>query len=525
MTPEGLRAALGSPSGRWPERDWAMFDIREQGEAHAGHIPTATFLPRRLIEIRIRELVPDCATRIVIYDSGTHIALGTDNRAELACEALRSCGYPNVTVLEGGFSAWAASGGPVSKGSNVLSKAFGEKVLAEDQVPTIKPEDLEVALHAELAPVVCDVRTEGEYRHHHLPGAVSTPGFDLVGHLPEFEKRGPFLVINCAGRTRSIIATATARKLGCSDVRGLENGTMGWQIAGLSVTKDNSVAPPPVKHAAIVRRADDLADAVGVEHASITDLAEAIETNASPYIFDLRSLTEFTEGHIPGAIAVPGGQLIQRTDDFVAVPAHRIVIIDNGCGQAPLAGYWLKRMGFPRVSRLVQGHPGWAQAGLPLQSGRRAEFADTAQHDPRIVGRQSEEMVLSNIEESHCILDVRTSREFAAAHIAGARWAPRGWLEHAADPLLGHRTPVLVARDQRQALLAGAQLIELGFPRVEFVADGMAGWRAADGPVASGLDMATPYAPDLVEPPYAKGTDEMKAYIEWEIALHHSIDQ
>jgi len=525
MTPESLRAALGSPSGRWPERDWALFDIREQGEAHAGHIPTATFLPRRLIETRIGELVPDCATRIVIYDSGTHPTLGTDSRAELACEALRSCGYPNVTVLEGGFSAWTASGGQVSRGFNVPSKAFGEKVLVEDKVPTIKPEELELALRAELAPMVCDVRTEGEYRHHHLSGAVSTPGFDLAGHLPGFEENHPFVVINCAGRTRSIIATATARKLGCDTARGLENGTMGWQIAGLSVTKDNSVAPAPVRHAKIIGRAEELADAVGVERVSVTDLAEAIETKASPYIFDLRSLAVFIEGHIPGAIAVPGGQLIQRTDDFAAVPGHRIVIIDNSCGQAPLAGYWLKRMGFPRVSYLVQGHTGWAQAGLPMQSGRRAEFADTAQDDPRIVARHSEEMVLSNLEESHCILDVRTSREFAAAHMAGARWAPRGWLEHAAAPLLGHRTPLLVARDKRQALLAGAQLIKLGFPRVELVADGMVGWRAADGPVASGLDMATPYAPDLVEPPYAKGTDEMKAYIDWEIALHNSVDQ
>ena len=48
----------------------ALFDVREIGEAEAGHILGATFLPRRMIEFRIADLVPVRTTTIVIYDEG-----------------------------------------------------------------------------------------------------------------------------------------------------------------------------------------------------------------------------------------------------------------------------------------------------------------------------------------------------------------------------------------------------------------------------------------------------------------------
>ena len=63
-----------------PARDWALFDIREKGEAADGHIFGATNLPRRLIEFRITELVPDPSTQIFIY--------GDDERTSLALKTL-----------------------------------------------------------------------------------------------------------------------------------------------------------------------------------------------------------------------------------------------------------------------------------------------------------------------------------------------------------------------------------------------------------------------------------------------------
>ena len=519
MTPETLRTKLESDAGRWPRRDWALLDVREQGEAHAGHIPTATFLPRRLVEARIFELLPDRSVHAVIYDSGMHPTLGKDSRAALARETLESCGYSNVTILEGGYADWLSSGAQVSKGSNVPCKAFGEAVLEEDEVPSIDPEELHESLRSGTPPAICDVRTYEEYHHHHLPGAISTPGFDLAGHLPDLQGKSPFVLINCAGRTRSIIATATARKLGCDAAWGLRNGTMGWQIAGQNVTSENCVSMTPVHNSTINARAEELADKAGVGRVSAGELAGLLDGNIPPYVFDLRTMSEFRNGHIPGSIALPGGQLIQRTDDYAAIPAHPIVLVDNGCSQAALAGYWLRRMGFPDVSRLVPDISGWMASGAAIATGRRSGAAFQIADDERVQEIAAADLDPSAIFQGYSILDIRTSREFQSAHIEGAHWAPRGWLEHAARNMQQMRKPLLVARDERQARLGAAQLIAVGIPSVAFVADGMNGWQACGHSAVQGDVTGSPYYPDLVEPPYSKGIDEMRAYIEWEVAL------
>ena len=59
------------------------------------------------------------------------------------------------------------------------------------------------------------------------------------------QKRETEVIVNCAGRTRSIIGTAALRRLGLTNVRALENGTMGWVLAGFELeTKPTTEAPP-----------------------------------------------------------------------------------------------------------------------------------------------------------------------------------------------------------------------------------------------------------------------------------------
>lgn len=60
---------------------------------------------------RIAESIPDRNARIVIYD-----ASGATRAAELARERLNQAGYSNVSILEGGLSAWRSAGLPVEAG-------------------------------------------------------------------------------------------------------------------------------------------------------------------------------------------------------------------------------------------------------------------------------------------------------------------------------------------------------------------------------------------------------------------------
>ncbi len=78
-----------------------------------------------------------------------------------------------------------------------------------------------------------DVRRFDEYATMNIPGSVSVPGAELVlraGRVaPDPETT---IIVNCAGRTRSIIGTQSLINAGVANkVLALRNGTIGWTIA------------------------------------------------------------------------------------------------------------------------------------------------------------------------------------------------------------------------------------------------------------------------------------------------------
>ena len=147
------------------ETPYALFDVREIGEAEAGHILGATFLPRRMIEFRIADLVPVRATTIVVYDEG-------GKRAERAAETLRHLGYTDVAVLAGGTDAWRQAGKMLTEGSNVPSKLFGEHVHDQDHTPSVNATTLRGWQRDNAKFLVCDIRTPEEYARSRIPGAI-----------------------------------------------------------------------------------------------------------------------------------------------------------------------------------------------------------------------------------------------------------------------------------------------------------------------------------------------------------------
>ena len=81
----------------------AVIDVREQDEYSQGFIPSAHWISRGFLELRIEEAVPDRDTELVIYCAG-----GT--RSALAAKSLAAMGYTNLVSLKGGFGAWKRNG-------------------------------------------------------------------------------------------------------------------------------------------------------------------------------------------------------------------------------------------------------------------------------------------------------------------------------------------------------------------------------------------------------------------------------
>ena len=503
---------------------FAVFDVRERGEYSARQISFATSLPRSQIEFRIAELVPNRAIPLIVYDEG-------GERAALALRSLMDLGYANVSVLDGGLAAWEREGRPVIGGVNVPSKAFGEKVQLEQAVPDISPEELKQLLDADADVVIFDVRTPEEYGRFCIPGGLNVPGGDLVLWADDLKQRPQTkLIVNCAGRTRSIIGTAALKRLGLGNVHELRNGTMGWVLAGFELeTKPNR--PVAVASEQSRARANELALAIAEEEKiarissdELIKPAHATAVNAT-YIVDVRSEGEYQNGHIAGSISLPGGQAVQRADDFVAVRNGKIVFVSERSARAVMASYWYGKMGFRDVSVLRGGIKAWTENNRALSRGAERKQPlgyEQALNAARLLNALESQSLAQH--SSVTILDVGASSDYKAAHMPGAKWISRGWLELKLPNLRPDKNAAILITcpDGQQSVLGSRTLFELGYSNVAVLDGGVNAWRAAGYAMETGMTECWSEVNDVVLSPSVTGDKQaMQRYLDWELQLKH----
>ena len=501
---------------------FAVFDTRERGEYNECQIPHTTSLPRSQIELRIAGLVPNRDIPIVLYDEG-------GVRARLAAATLIELGYDNVAILDGGLAGWQAEGRQTVSGVNVPSKAFGEKVHHERNVPDIAPEDLKLLLDSHADVTILDMRTPEEYGRFCIPGGLNVPGGDLILWAEELRQK-PAVIVNCAGRTRSIIGAAGLRRLGLTNVRALRNGTMGWVLAGLELERNpGRKQPSPSQasraHALILARR--VASESNLPWLSVLNLADPTrrDRDGVTYLIDVRSESEFEAAHIPGSLSLPGGQAVQRADDFVAVRNARIVFISGESARAVMAADWYRQMGYRKIAVLEGGLRVWAEAGGGVETGAMRNDAlgleNAALHVRSLQCAAAQQKARDG---TLLILDVSSSAEFEAAHLPGARWIARGWLELTIPDLVPEpERPLLVTcRDGQQSIFAARALNDLGYADVSVLASGVRAWAAAGYPTESGLQSCLVEPNDVVLSPSIRGDREaMQKYLDWELKLTH----
>ena len=359
----------------------ALLDVREHGEYNSAHIPGASSLPRRLLEHRIERLVPGKETQIVVCDD-------TGIRARLAAQTLERLGYRRVAVLDGGLNGWASDNRPTEWGMNVPSKDFGEKVEVVEHVPSIEARELHEWIERGDDLVILDTRTPEEYSRFCIPGGRSVPNGELPYRIGEIVRERPNarVVVNCAGRTRSIIGTRALQRMGLKDVVGLKNGTSGWVLAGLTL----ETGADRLESAGAVRR-DAQAEAEayarrvmaedGVQAISADEVAE-LARGRHRRVGLLRRHPEprgVRAGPHPRLLVVPRrpGRPAQRRRDRRAERQGRALPATASRGRAsrpPGSG----SSGIPNVSVLDGGTAAWEASGRGL---RRA--APTTRRRPR----------------------------------------------------------------------------------------------------------------------------------------------
>jgi rhodanese-related sulfurtransferase len=488
----------------------ALIDVREELIFSQRHLLLARSVPLSRFEMRFAQLVPRRQSRIVLCDDDGGLAAG-------AAEMLARSGYSDVRILDGGVAAWGAAGYELFSGVNVPSKAFGEYIEHKNGTPNIGPAELDTLIRDRADLVVLDSRPFDEYSRVSIPTATNVPGAELVLRARELAPSPDTLVVvNCAGRTRSIIGAQSLINAGLPNkVVALRNGTMGWTLAGLHCDSGKNRRAPGASPKTLdwARQAAwRVAQNCGVRRVE-GKVLEAWRNDGTRtlYIFDVRDPAEYEAGHWPGAISAPGGQLVQATDHYVGTLGGRIVLVDDAEVRAAMTASWLRQMGFADV--FVFSGTG-SETGGPTVQILETEMPPAAAIDCAALNELSS-------RNAATVIDLSLSRNYLREHIPGAWFAIRTRLARALKTIPHRGTVVLTSEDGVLARLAIAEAMALHDGPVRCLDGGNAAWRAAGQAFSSEAKMADE-AIDLWRKPYERSADSeaaMRDYLAWETDL------
>ncbi|MBI1396260.1 MAG: thiosulfate sulfurtransferase [Betaproteobacteria bacterium] len=503
----------------------ALLDVREQGVHYRGHPFFACSLPLSRLELMVTDLVPRPSVRLVLLDGGDGEAL-----ADRAASKLAALGYSDVWILEGGCRAWAADGGELFSGVNVPSKAFGEFVEHHFDTPRMPPADVRRIAGSGRKVVILDSRPFAEYHRMNIPGGIDVPGAELAYRVHDLAPDPDTLVVvNCAGRTRSIIGCQSLRNAGIpNEVVALKDGTMGWDLAGFECERGATRVAPPPSPAGLARArqaAERVAKRFQVRFVT-REIAQAWLRDATrtTFLLDVRSREEYELEHIDGSRHAPGGQVVQATDEYVGVRNGRVILVDPARVRAVMTASWLNQMGWDDVHVLEPdgstGFEGWTTVNGPRSAPVAGGLPPCRTIDP--------ESLASRLGEPGVdVVDLATSLKYRDRHVPGAWWAVRARLEEARAHVREARMLVLTSEDGILAMLAAPEAAAL-WPdaAVSVLAGGNAGWVSKGLDTETGIARTTTSTDDVWYKPYDHAKDYEKyarEYLTWEVALVEQI--
>ena len=497
------------------DKELALIDVREEGQFSTdGHLLFAVCLPLSHLELKIFSLVPRKSVRVVLCD-------GDNGFSEIAAKRLLSWGYNDVSILDGGAEGWLKAGNVLFRGVNVPSKAFGEFVEHDSGTPSISPENLKSMIDSGDDILVLDSRPFSEFKRMNIPTAVNCPGVELPYRIYDFIKRPETtVVVNCAGRTRSIIGAQSLINVGVKNkVVALQNGTMGWSLAGYDLEHgaDRSISEKNDNERTNMQGiVKSLVERFGISKTKIEEIDSwnASDQSHSLFLLDVRTYEEYLSGHILGSVHAPGGQLVQAIDRWVGVQGARLVLIDDTGLRATMTASWLIQMGWKDVHVLANvdevkglkiGHP----------SKKFVPPKEKVQSISLIDAKRA-------MKHGAVFLDFSTSLEYKAGHIEGSFWVVRSRLAEALSKFRHKGVIICTSPDGHLATYSASDLSAILNRTVLFLEGGTEAWIEAGFPIASGFENLTTENNDIQYKAYDYDKDiefHMREYISWEVGL------
>jgi len=334
-----------------------LLDGRTVEEHRKMTIPGAVSCPNGELPYRIGTLAADPRTPVVIHCAGR-------TRSIIGAQLLRSLGVPNpVVALENGTQGWSLAGlelehgstrryaDSVDPGSQGSARDRAAVLAARFAVSTLDAQSAQAWLDApDRTTYLLDVRSAAEFAHDGVPGAVHSPGGQLLQATDQTigVRRARVLLVDHDAVRAPVIATWLVQL-------GIETALVAAQDARsllLQLRGASDVAPQAVAEAA-----PDLIDADALRKQRD---AEGLR------VLDLRTSAAYRSGHPADARWSIRPRLLAALDG--AATSAPVVLLADSTALAGLVLLDLREAGFTNVSVAKEGIDTFKKAGYAIEA-------------------------------------------------------------------------------------------------------------------------------------------------------------
>jgi hydroxyacylglutathione hydrolase len=245
------------------------------------------------------------------------------------------------------FVEFATSGLPEQPGNHKRIKAMNRKGPrplgnVEQHPLTIR----EAIPHFQRGAGLLDTRSKEEYVKAHIPGSVhleaDTQLSNRIGFVFPPDVPIILLLANPAEYEQVIYSLA---RVGYDNVVGyLSESLDAWQKMGLPIT------------------AGDVKD---VEPVELHEIIKSCTNGDCPVVVDVREPWEYRQGHVPGAVLIPLGQLSSRVGELDRERPVAVICASGNRSQSAAA--LLGQKGFKTIYNVSGGTGAWTYSGLELE--------------------------------------------------------------------------------------------------------------------------------------------------------------
>lgn len=245
------------------------------------------------------------------------------------------------------FIEFATSDLPEQPGNHTRIKAMNRKGVKPLGEVKNKPLTIQEAIpHFQRGAGLLDTRSKEEYVKAHIPGSVHIEAdsqlSNRIGFV--FPPDAPMiLLLENASQYEQVIYSLA--RVGYENVVGyLAEELDVWEKMGLPIA------------------AGDIKD---IEPNELASLLKSCSNGDCPKIVDVREPWEYKQGHVPGAILMPLGQLASRLTELD--PEHPVAVICASGNRSQSAAALLGQKGFKTVYNVLGGTGAWIRSGLEVE--------------------------------------------------------------------------------------------------------------------------------------------------------------